>query len=97
MLGIVVATWFLIFVPGLSRPGLLNDADSIHAEAAREMVLNHNWVTLYINGIRYLEKAPLSVSGRLAFPLGFLCWASPGAPFYLAGDISGRNADSTRP
>src|SRR6202453_5490125 len=23
------------------------------------MVLNHNWVTLYINGIRYLEKAPL--------------------------------------
>jgi 4-amino-4-deoxy-L-arabinose transferase-like glycosyltransferase len=66
MLGIVVATWFLIYVPGLSRPGLLDDADSIHAEAAREMVLNHNWVTLYINGIRYLEKAPLmywSVAG----------------------------------
>lgn len=59
MLGIVVTTWFLIYVPGLSRPGLLDDADSIHAEAAREMVLNHNWVTLYINGIRYLEKAPL--------------------------------------
>jgi hypothetical protein len=32
MLGIVVATWFLIYVPGLSRPGLLDDADSIHAE-----------------------------------------------------------------
>jgi 4-amino-4-deoxy-L-arabinose transferase-like glycosyltransferase len=59
MLGVVVATWLLIYVPGLSRPGLLDDADSIHAEAAREMVLNHNWVTLYINGIRYLEKAPL--------------------------------------
>ena len=59
MLGITVATWFLIYIPGLSRPGLLDDADSIHAEAAREMVLNHNWVTLYINGIRYLEKAPL--------------------------------------
>src|ERR1700723_2949192 len=59
MLGITVATWFLIYVPGLSRPGLLDDADSIHAEAAREMVLNHNWVTLYVNGIRYLEKAPL--------------------------------------
>jgi 4-amino-4-deoxy-L-arabinose transferase-like glycosyltransferase len=53
------ATWFLIYVPGLSRPGLLDDADSIHAEASREMLLNHNWVTLYINGIRYLEKAPL--------------------------------------
>ena len=59
MLGITVAIWFLTYIPGLSRPGLLDDADSIHAEAAREMVLNHNWVTLYINGIRYLEKAPL--------------------------------------
>jgi 4-amino-4-deoxy-L-arabinose transferase-like glycosyltransferase len=55
----IFATWFLICVPGLSQPGLLDDADSIHAEASREMLLNHNWVTLYINGIRYLEKAPL--------------------------------------
>jgi 4-amino-4-deoxy-L-arabinose transferase-like glycosyltransferase len=41
------------------QPGLLDDADSVHAEAAREMVLRHDWVTLYINGFRYLEKAPL--------------------------------------
>ena len=41
------------------QPGLLDDADSVHSEAAREMVLRHDWVTLYINGIRYLEKAPL--------------------------------------
>ena len=59
MLAIAIVTWLLIYVPGLARPGLLDDADSIHAEAAREMLLNHNWVTLYINGIRYLEKAPL--------------------------------------
>jgi 4-amino-4-deoxy-L-arabinose transferase-like glycosyltransferase len=59
MSGIAIVTWLLIYVPGLARPGLLDDADSIHAEAAREMLLNHNWVTLYINGIRYLEKAPL--------------------------------------
>jgi len=56
---IVVLVWLLIYIPALATPGLLDDADSIHAEAAREMVLNHNWVTLYINGIRYLEKAPL--------------------------------------
>jgi len=59
MLGILVLTWLLIYIPSLSKPGLLDDADSIHAEAAREMLLNHNWVTLYINGIRYLEKSPL--------------------------------------
>jgi 4-amino-4-deoxy-L-arabinose transferase-like glycosyltransferase len=56
---IIVLVWLLIYIPSLAQPGLLDDADSIHAEAAREMVLNHNWVTLYINGIRYLEKAPL--------------------------------------
>src|ERR1700677_4986029 len=59
MLAITVVTWFLTYIPGLARPGLLDDADSIHAEAAREMLLNHNWVSLYLNGIRYLEKAPL--------------------------------------
>ena len=40
-------------------PPLLDDADSVHAEVAREMLARHDWVTLYANGIRYLEKAPL--------------------------------------
>jgi 4-amino-4-deoxy-L-arabinose transferase-like glycosyltransferase len=45
---------FTLFVPPL-----LDDADSVHAEVAREMLLRHDYVTLYANGIRYLEKAPL--------------------------------------
>jgi 4-amino-4-deoxy-L-arabinose transferase-like glycosyltransferase len=43
----------------LFTPALLDDADSVHAEAAREMLLRHDWITLYANGVRYLEKAPL--------------------------------------
>jgi 4-amino-4-deoxy-L-arabinose transferase-like glycosyltransferase len=43
----------------LFHPALLDDADSVHAEVAREMLLRHDYVTLYANGIRYLEKAPL--------------------------------------
>ena len=43
----------------LFLPPLLDDADSVHAEVAREMLLRHDWVTLYANGIRYLEKAPV--------------------------------------
>ena len=43
----------------LWTPPLLDDADSVHAEVAREMLLRHDYVTLYANGIRYLEKAPL--------------------------------------
>jgi hypothetical protein len=38
---------------------LLDDADATHAEAAREMVASGDYVTLHVNGIRYLEKAPL--------------------------------------
>jgi 4-amino-4-deoxy-L-arabinose transferase-like glycosyltransferase len=43
----------------LFTPPLLDDADSVHAEVAREMLLRHDYITLYANGIRYLEKAPL--------------------------------------
>ena len=57
--GLIFLTWFLIYVPSLFRPGLLDDADSVHAEASREMVLSGDWVTLHVDGIRYLEKAPL--------------------------------------
>ncbi len=58
--------WAIIYVPGLFSPPLLDDADSIHAEAARELVLRHNWTTLYIDGVRYLEKAPLLYWGMAA-------------------------------
>jgi Dolichyl-phosphate-mannose-protein mannosyltransferase len=48
-----------IYVPGLFHPSLFDDADSAHAEAGREMLTLHDWVTLHEDGIRYLEKAPL--------------------------------------
>jgi 4-amino-4-deoxy-L-arabinose transferase-like glycosyltransferase len=61
---VLIALWWVIYVVGLSRPALLDDADTVHAEAAREMVQRHNWVTLYANGVRYLEKAPLMYWGE---------------------------------
>ena len=57
--GAVILTWLLVFVPGLFAPPLLDDADSTHAEAAREMLSSGDYVTLRVNGVRYLEKAPL--------------------------------------
>jgi 4-amino-4-deoxy-L-arabinose transferase-like glycosyltransferase len=57
---ILFALWLLFYASlPLITPPLLDDADSVHAEVAREMLLRHDWVTLYANGIRYLEKAPL--------------------------------------
>lgn len=65
LIGIFVF-WVAIFVGGMFSPPLMDDADSVHAEAAREMVLGHDWVTLHANGIRYLEKAPLLYWGMAA-------------------------------
>ena len=48
-----------VYVGSMFTPGLLDDADSTHAEAAREMVATGDYVTLHVNGVRYLEKAPL--------------------------------------
>ena len=58
-LGLIVLLWLAIYFASMFSPALLDDVDTIHAEAAREMVLRHDWVTLYTDGIRYLEKAPL--------------------------------------
>jgi len=58
-LSIIFLLWLAIYFAGIFTPHLLDDVDTIHAEAAREMVLRHDWVTLYTDGIRYLEKAPL--------------------------------------
>ena len=56
----IFATWLLLYGSfTLIAPPLMDDADSVHAEVAREMVQRHDWVTLYANGIRYLEKAPV--------------------------------------
>jgi len=62
----IVVLWAIVYVPGLFSPPLLDDADSVHAEAAREMLVRHQWTTLYIDGIRYLEKAPLLYWGMEA-------------------------------
>ncbi len=57
---VLLLLWLLFYASfALFVPPLLDDADSVHAEVAREMILRHDWVTLYANGIRYLEKAPL--------------------------------------
>jgi 4-amino-4-deoxy-L-arabinose transferase-like glycosyltransferase len=62
----LIALWAVIYMAGLSHPALLDDADTVHAEAAKEMLQRHDWVTLYVNGIRYLEKAPLMYWGVAA-------------------------------
>lgn len=49
----------VVYLGSVFSPPLLDDADSTHAEAAREMFVSGDYVTLHINGVRYLEKPPL--------------------------------------
>jgi 4-amino-4-deoxy-L-arabinose transferase-like glycosyltransferase len=65
-LGMILFLWGAIYFVSIFNPPLLDDVDTIHAEAAREMVQRHDWVTLYTDGIRYLEKAPLMYWGVAA-------------------------------
>jgi 4-amino-4-deoxy-L-arabinose transferase-like glycosyltransferase len=58
-LWILLALWIAIYAAALFAPALLDDADATHANAARSVLLTHDFVTLKVNGIRYLEKAPL--------------------------------------
>jgi 4-amino-4-deoxy-L-arabinose transferase-like glycosyltransferase len=63
---LIFLLWIAIYAAGMFTPPLLDDVDTIHAEAAREMVLRHDWVILYTDGVRYLEKAPLMYWGVAA-------------------------------
>src|SRR3984885_5650296 len=48
-----------VHFPALFAPPLLDDADATHAVAAQYMARSGDWVTLKVDGIRYLEKPPL--------------------------------------
>jgi 4-amino-4-deoxy-L-arabinose transferase-like glycosyltransferase len=48
-----------IYLGNAGFPALLDDADASHAMVSREMLQRHDGVILYMNGIRYLMKAPL--------------------------------------
>ncbi len=48
-----------IYIGTAGFPALLDDADASHAMVSREMLQRHDGVILYMNGIRYLMKAPL--------------------------------------
>ena len=49
----------LLYFGTAPYPALLDDADSAHAVVAREMLQRGDYVVMFMNGIRYLQKAPL--------------------------------------
>jgi 4-amino-4-deoxy-L-arabinose transferase-like glycosyltransferase len=59
LVGLVAAAIFLGTI--LSPPSLMDDVDSVHAQAARTMLESGDWVTARLNGVVYLDKAPATL------------------------------------
>jgi 4-amino-4-deoxy-L-arabinose transferase-like glycosyltransferase len=56
----VVAVAALVFLGNIvSPPSLLDDVDAVQGQIARNMLDSGDWVTARLNGIAYMEKAPL--------------------------------------
>jgi 4-amino-4-deoxy-L-arabinose transferase-like glycosyltransferase len=43
----------------ISPPSLMDDVDAVQAQIARTMLESGDWVTARLDGLIYLEKAPL--------------------------------------
>jgi 4-amino-4-deoxy-L-arabinose transferase-like glycosyltransferase len=56
---LIVFSWLILHIGCLFSPGLLDDVDSVYIEIARQMLVRHDLVTPYIDGIRFFDKPPL--------------------------------------
>lgn len=56
---LILTIFFAVYFAALFSPALLDDADATHAQAAQHIALTGRWITLRVDGIRYLEKPPL--------------------------------------
>jgi 4-amino-4-deoxy-L-arabinose transferase-like glycosyltransferase len=56
---LLLLVFIAVYFAALFSPSLLDDADATHAQAAKHIATSGDWVTMYVNGIHYLEKPPL--------------------------------------
>ncbi len=56
---ILILVFLTVHFAALFSPPQLNQVDSGHADAAAHMAVTGNWITPYMDGVRYLEKPPM--------------------------------------
>lgn len=49
----------IVYIGTAGGAALLDDADASHALVSREMIERHDYVVMFLNGVRYLQKAPI--------------------------------------
>jgi 4-amino-4-deoxy-L-arabinose transferase-like glycosyltransferase len=58
-IALVVAAVIVFFGCIISPPALMDDVDAVHGQIARNMVTSGDWVIPHLDGVPYMEKAPL--------------------------------------
>jgi 4-amino-4-deoxy-L-arabinose transferase-like glycosyltransferase len=56
---LVIVAAIVFFGCIISPPGLMDDVDAVHGQIARNMVHSGDWVIADLDGVPYMEKAPL--------------------------------------
>jgi 4-amino-4-deoxy-L-arabinose transferase-like glycosyltransferase len=58
---VVVAACLIFLGSIVSPPSLMDDVDAVYATVARSMIESGDWVTARLNGVLYVDKAPMQV------------------------------------
>jgi 4-amino-4-deoxy-L-arabinose transferase-like glycosyltransferase len=58
-IALLVVAVIVFFGCIVSPPGLMDDVDAVHGQIARNMVHSGDWVIAHLDGVPYMEKAPL--------------------------------------
>jgi 4-amino-4-deoxy-L-arabinose transferase-like glycosyltransferase len=56
---LVIVAVIVFFGCIISPPALMDDVDAVHGQMARNMVQSGDWVIAHLDGVPYMEKAPL--------------------------------------
>jgi 4-amino-4-deoxy-L-arabinose transferase-like glycosyltransferase len=56
---VIVVAGAVYLGTSVSPPSLMDDVDAVQAQIARNMLMSGDWVTARLDGVVYLEKAPL--------------------------------------
>jgi 4-amino-4-deoxy-L-arabinose transferase-like glycosyltransferase len=58
-IALVIVAVIVFFGCIISPPALMDDVDAVHGQMARNMIQSGDWVIAHLNGVPYMEKAPL--------------------------------------
>ena len=56
---LLIVAMIVFFGCIISPPALMDDVDAVHGQIARNMVQSGDWVIAHLDGVPYMEKAPL--------------------------------------